>query len=160
MNVMGCHLSRMRAAKETTLALKCTDVHLLCSAHFCKRFCFALFLPPAPHSGDEDGLMAGSYNNLLSYALTLEEGKQQGNRRGDSTGCRGGNPQSGFQNLVEGRMNRRTILKRKVQVNSPKARHHAAEEERTVALNKGGEEGEESVDRQGYQQALFAAHPV
>lgn len=45
-------------------------------------------------------------------------------------------------------------------VNSPEARHHAAQEEHTVALDKGGEEGEEAVDRHGYQQALFTAHFV
>lgn len=45
-------------------------------------------------------------------------------------------------------------------MNSPKARHHAAEEEHAVALNKGGQEGKEAVDRQGDQQALSAAHLV
>lgn len=43
---------------------------------------------------------------------------------------------------------------------SPKTRHHAAKQEHAVALDEGGEEGEEAVDRHGYQEALLAAHLV
>lgn len=43
---------------------------------------------------------------------------------------------------------------------SPKTRHHAAKEKHAVALDKGREEGEEAIDRHGYQQALFTAHLV
>lgn len=46
------------------------DVHLLCSAHFCKCSCST-----AP--GDEDGLVPGTQNNPLSCALTFEEERRQ-----------------------------------------------------------------------------------
>lgn len=45
-------------------------------------------------------------------------------------------------------------------VYSPKTGHHAAKEEHAVALDEGGEEGEEAIDRHGYEQALFTAHFV
>ena len=45
-------------------------------------------------------------------------------------------------------------------VNSPEAGHHAADEEHAVALDEGGEEGEEAVDGQRYQQALLTAQLV
>lgn len=44
--------------------------------------------------------------------------------------------------------------------NSPKARHHATEEEGAVALDEGGQEGEEAVDGHGNEQTLFTAHFV
>lgn len=43
---------------------------------------------------------------------------------------------------------------------SPKARQHATKEEHAVALDKGGEEGEEAIDSHWDQQALFTAHFV
>lgn len=43
---------------------------------------------------------------------------------------------------------------------SPKAGHHATKEEHAVALDKGRQEGEETVDSHGDQQALFTAHFV
>lgn len=43
---------------------------------------------------------------------------------------------------------------------SPKAGHHATKEEHAVALNKGRQEGEETVDSHGDQQALFTTHFV
>lgn len=43
---------------------------------------------------------------------------------------------------------------------SPKSRHHATNEEHAVALDKGGEEGEEAIDSHWDQQALFTAHFV
>lgn len=43
---------------------------------------------------------------------------------------------------------------------SPEAGHHAAEEEHAVALDEGGQEGEEAVDGHGNQQALFTAQLV
>lgn len=43
---------------------------------------------------------------------------------------------------------------------SPKAGHHATKEEHAVALDKGRQEGEETIDSHGDQQALFTAHFV
>lgn len=43
---------------------------------------------------------------------------------------------------------------------SPEAGHHAAHEEHAVALDEGGQEGEEAVDGQGDEQALLASRPV
>lgn len=43
---------------------------------------------------------------------------------------------------------------------SPKAGHHATKQEHAVALDKGRQEGEETVDSHGDQQALFTAHFV
>lgn len=60
-------------------------------------------------------------------------------------------------------MEREKIFTRKKTQNkqcSPKARHHATDEEHAVALDKGGQEGEEAVDGHRDQQALLTAHFV
>lgn len=43
---------------------------------------------------------------------------------------------------------------------SPDAREQAAEQESAVSLDEGGEEGEDAVDGQGYEQTLPAADAI
>lgn len=70
-------------------------------------------------------------------------------------GRRGPRRSSGSRKRIKGKwgVERRELY-------SPKTRHHAAKQEHAVALDEGGEEGEEAVDRHGYQEALLAAHLV
>lgn len=72
--------------------------------------------------------------------------------------CREGKKQRGVGERARGREREKDREKRTLY--SPKTRHHAAKQEHAVALHKGGEEGEEAVDRHGYEEALFAAHLV
>lgn len=117
----------------TTAALKQTDVHLLPSAHFCQRFGSALF-PFSP-------TRTGSQNNLLS--CVEETAEEQRDPAGALRGASVFRPRDVDQ-----------------RADSPEAGHHAAQEEHAVALDEGGQEGEEAVDGHGNQQALFTAQLV
>lgn len=120
----------------TTAALKQTDVHLLPGAHFCQRFGSARF-PLSP--------MRTGRRRAVRITSCHVSRRQQRNREIRLE------PSEELQSGPGGVEQR---------ADSPEAGHHAAEEEHAVALDEGGQEGEEAVDGHGNQQALFTAQLV
>ena len=162
-----CHFSRMWAAEQTTptFSTRCSFTVL---SSFLQTFLFRFV--PSPLTQGMRMCWCQAVTEPPCHVLWLL-------RRGDSRGRGGGGERDGrsserLQSLDEEggggwdvkwnywEDEGRGKNKRKCKVDSPKARDHAAEEEHAVALNEGREEGEEAVDGQGYQQALFTAQLV